>query len=144
MMRAFWTARRSAAATTLLFLSVTALTGCSTTAAGPPSKDSGIEGVPVPLSADEMEREREPGLRVYALPTMSFAEALDWYDKAMPARRDYRDWKWCAVDEEYSWQTVRVFQRGDVGVLLVGIRDSDPTVVYVSTAARRSWREDFC
>lgn len=143
-MRAFWTARRSAAATTLLFLSVTALTGCSTTAAGPPSKDSGIEGVPVPLSADEMERERKPGLRVYALPTMSFAEALDWYDKAMPARRDYRDWKWCAVDESER-EMVRVFERGDVGVLLVGIEDDYyGTVVYVSTAAGRWWREDFC
>ena len=140
--------RRSTGATiAVALLTAVVLAGCGTNSAGPSSKESEIERVPLPLSADEIERFREPGVRAYLVPTMSFAEVVDWYDRAMPERRDFMDWELCAIFEDWNG-LVRVYQRGEVGALVVGLEEAYDGVspaVWTVTGREAQWvREDEC
>jgi hypothetical protein len=114
------TQRTSVGRLAAVLIIAAALSGCGGSVALP-SQDSGIEGVRVPLSAQLDES--EPGFRVYLIPNMSFAEVTAWYDEVMPPYKDFGDWQWCVIEATES-SSDRAYRRGEVGVLLVRIRDS--------------------
>lgn len=139
--------RSTRATIAVALLTAVVLAGCGTNSAGPSSKESEIERVPLPLSADEMERYRHPGYRAYLVPTMSFAELVDWYDRAMPERRDFMDWEFCAIFERRD-KIYRVYQRGEVGALVVELEEArdgvSPAVWTFTDYEAQELREDEC
>lgn len=107
---------------TLLALAAVVVAGCG--GSGPTSRDSGIEGVPVPAEAQQIDRSRD--FRFFEVPTMSYEEVVAWYDAVMPVRRDFRNWRLCAADEQREFDgriNFRVYERGVGEALALGIFD---------------------
>ncbi len=111
--------RRFAAVSLALAIAAAACGGSSGNSL--PSAESGIEGVPVPVST--VLDYSEAGARVFLATNMSYAEVTDWYASMMPIGRDFNDWAWCASTSgsqvDYYENTWRIYRRGELGVLLV-------------------------
>ena len=140
-------ARRTMA---LLALAAVVVAGCG--GSGPASRDSGVEGVPIPAEAEEFGRER--GARYYEAPRMSYGDIVAFYDRAMPVSRGFRDWSLCATGEEVlespnERYTYRAYERGPDEALWVMVIDSDTssvgTFIEISTGpTARAGVGQFC
>jgi hypothetical protein len=109
-----------------------------------PSQDSGIEGVPVPISA-ELEYSRL-GEREYVVTNMSYREVAGWYATMMPAGRNFGDWQWCLGLSE-SGRLGQVYNRGEIGILILEVFDYRNGVgIAIGTGSRRDLglSEDDC
>ena len=129
----------------LLALAAVIVAGCG--GSGPASRDSGIEGVPIP--AEARQTDDWLGFNLFIVPTMSYDELVAFYDRTMPVRRGFRDWSLCATGEEVygdDLRLYRIYTRGsDDALAVVAASEDSLTGVLIAVGEKaREGVDEYC
>jgi len=101
-----------------------------------PAMNSGVQGVPIPKSAEPVKNRPLLGDDWWFVPSMSFTELVDWYEVELPVGENFKQWQWCDVGgtrgspDGFSL----IYSKGKneiMAVTLVGPDDPDPPAVNV-------------
>lgn len=85
-------------------------------------KDSGVEGVPVPSQAIEVETVDD---RAWEAPaSWTYADLKGWYSSRMPVGSDFGAWKWCETAGSASWNQTRTYFKSGKEILAVTLVNS--------------------
>ena len=104
-----------------------------------PPRESQIEGVPIPFTAEDAGLKPSEGSLVvqkagYRVKEASFLELKDWYEGLMPKGQPWGDWWWCPDapkgGQTFDQRTYGSFDRGQL--LVVGILADDPPSILIS------------
>jgi hypothetical protein len=107
-------------------LLLSSVLGCSSPV---PSRESTVEGVPIPAIAEPAARQGDDPTMVagYQVDAMSLPQLVAWYERELPTR--WREWERCperGVDRGESFRQWAFTRAGGRGLLVVRAMQENP------------------